>query len=232
MLNEERIQQEMFETRASLADKLETLEQKVAGTVNQVKAVVDDTIGVIKETVQDTKETVNVVTESVQEGVKSVQKNLDVTVHVAAHPWWAMAGSVATGFCLGAMLNRPHHAGYHQGISNGSRGSDFQQPSQPTLAKMPAKSESSMWSAEIDKLKGLAVGAIFGTARELIASSLPEQIVPQVKEFVDNVTRKAGGEPLPSSVWADLMKYQSKRQPASRQDEFRKVVPVEGGGEA
>ena len=63
-----------------------------------------------------------------------------------------------------------------------------------------------MFAPEIAKLKGLALGVLFGTAREMLVSSMPEHLGEQVKSVVDNVTRKAGGEPLPSSdvaQWCD-----------------------------
>ena len=48
---EEVIKQQMLETRASLTDKLETLEQQVAGTVHSAKAAVTDTVDSVKEAV-------------------------------------------------------------------------------------------------------------------------------------------------------------------------------------
>jgi ElaB/YqjD/DUF883 family membrane-anchored ribosome-binding protein len=74
MENEQRIKDEMFETRVALSEKLATLEQKVAGTVDQVTAVVSDTVEMIKDTVDDAKATAHIVNETVQESVKSVQK--------------------------------------------------------------------------------------------------------------------------------------------------------------
>src|ERR1700722_12482070 len=104
METEERIHQEMQETRVALAEKLILLEGKVAGTVEQVTTAVTDTVEAIKDSVQETKATVSVVNETVQDSVKSVQDCLDVNAQVQAHPWWVMAGSVAAGFCLGTLL--------------------------------------------------------------------------------------------------------------------------------
>ena len=67
MENEQRIIQDMFETRAALTEKLATLEQRVAGTVDQVSSAVSDTVGAIMDTVDDAKATgCIVVNETVQ----------------------------------------------------------------------------------------------------------------------------------------------------------------------
>jgi ElaB/YqjD/DUF883 family membrane-anchored ribosome-binding protein len=213
MEHEERIQQEMQETRVALAEKLILLEGKVAGTVEQVTTAVTDTVEAIKDSVQETKATVSVVNETVQDSVKSMQDCLDVNAQVQAHPWWVMAGSVAAGFCLGTLLkNRepPSHAPQAIGSNGGTPrpwngGHSDRHRNGNGAATTVAKQEPSMFAAEVDKLKGLALGALFGTAREMIAASLPEPVNQQVKEIIDNVTKKAGGEPIPSSAFAKLL---------------------------
>jgi len=240
METEERIQQEMFETRASLAEKLETLEQKVTGTMDQVTTVVNDTVGAIKESVHEAKATVSAVNESVQEGVKSVQESLDVSAHVQAHPWWAMAGSVAAGFCLGALLKSRGEAGPMfgadgcMGVPPASNAATYEPRRETGIQASPPPAERSMWAPEIDKLKGLALGALFGTAREMIASSLPDPVGQQVKEVIDSVTKKAGGEPIPSSAFVNLMQPQPLHSSGTTtpQKEWRRAVPIEVGGEA
>jgi len=235
METEERIKQDMFETRASIAEKLETLEEKVTGTVDQVTTVVHDTVDTIKETVQEAKATVSAVGESVQESVKSVQESLDVSACVQAHPWSALAGSVAVGFCLGALLKgRPEarsEGEWLKALSTRSDGFSARRDEGRQVA-LPSP-EPSMWAPEIDKLKGLALGVLFGAAREMIASALPEPMEQQIKEVIDNVTKKAGGEPMPSSAFAGLLQPRPVgARGASPQKEWRRAVPVEIGGEA
>jgi ElaB/YqjD/DUF883 family membrane-anchored ribosome-binding protein len=221
MDHEERIQLDMQETRAALAEKLILLEGKVAGTVEQVTTAVTETVEAIKDTVQDTKATVSVVNETVQESVKSVQDCFDVNAQVQAHPWWIMAGSVAAGFCLGTLLNHrapPVHmartssnnmdALLGQSNGNGHRNGNG-------AVASPPRQEPGILTAEIDKLKGLALGALFGTAREMIASALPEPVNQQVKEIFDSVTKKAGGEPIASSAFAKLL------EPKPTPDQYR-----------
>lgn len=217
MDHEERIQLEMQETRAALAEKLVILEGKVAGTVEQVTNAVTDTVEAIKDTVQDTRATVSAVNESVQDGVKSVQDCLDVNAQVQAHPWLMLAGSVAAGFCLGTLLNQRTEPSRSAQSFDNNRG-DTPVRNGGTFETLrngngtpisPPKEARSIWAPEIDKLKGLALGALFGTAREMIASSLPEPINQQVKDIIDSATKKAGGEPIASAAFASLLQPKS-----------------------
>jgi ElaB/YqjD/DUF883 family membrane-anchored ribosome-binding protein len=213
MENEERIKQEMQETRSALAEKLETLEQKVVGVVGAVEeatSVVGDTVGAIKETVQDT---VNAVNDEVHESVASVRDFLDVKSRVQEHPWLMVGGSVAVGYCLGVLLDKSKTSGPSATSAIGEAASQTaignQAPSNghriETATQAAAQGQLNLWAPEIAKLKGLALGVLFGTAREMIASSLPEPVGHDIKEVIDSATRKVGGEPIPSSAFASLM---------------------------
>jgi len=205
MENDEEIQQKMAETRASLADKLETLEQKVVGTVTETTTAVNETVDVIKDSVQ---ETVTAVNETVRESVETVKDWFDLPAHVREHPWLMVGGSVAAGFCLGTALGKsaPTYANYS--IPNPTLRTEYYgnagvREEQPVTAKSQAPTESawSKWAPEIDKLKGLALGVLFGTVREMITSSVSEQVGGHLKEIIDSATKKVGGEPIPSSAF-------------------------------
>jgi ElaB/YqjD/DUF883 family membrane-anchored ribosome-binding protein len=193
--SEAAIQQEMQETRASLTEKLETLEQKVVGTVENATSAVTETVDAIKETVH---ETVTSVQDGVKDSVDSVKEFLDVPAHVQRRPWLMLGGSVAVGYCLGTLL-APKSQSRLAPASNGSVA-----PVHSAAVAPAAAPEPSIWDADVTKLKSLALGVLFGTARELLATSLPDHLGDQVKEVVDSATRKVGGEPLPSSDWAKL----------------------------
>jgi len=195
-ITEETIQQEMQETRASLTEKLETLEQKVVGTVENATTAVTETVDAIKETVQDTVASVQ---EGVKDGVDSVKDLLDVPAHVQRRPWLMMGGSVAVGYCIGTLL-APNPSYQYASASTGA----VPQPRPVGVPPPTAPAAPSIWAPEVAKLKGLALGVLFGTARELLVSSMPEHMGEQIKEVVDSVTKKVGGDPLPSSDWAKL----------------------------
>jgi len=205
MENEEQIQQQMAETRASLTDKLETLELKVVGSVEEATTAVNETVDVIKESVQGTVTAVN---ETVKESVEAVKDWFDVNAHVREHPWLMVGGSVAVGYCLGTVLGKAPQSNacfpspnYRFGMENYSSGGGHEERPSTAETQTPTKTASSIWAPEIDKLKSLALGVLFGTAREMIASSVSEHVSEHLKEIFDSVTKKVGGEPIPSSDW-------------------------------
>src|SRR5947209_5600271 len=103
---EEVIKHQMLETRASLAEKLETLEQQVVGTVQSATTAVTDTVESVKDAVQ---ETVEMARASVHHTVEAVKDTFDLSLQVRRHPWFMMAGSVALGYAGGCLLNRAGH---------------------------------------------------------------------------------------------------------------------------
>lgn len=100
------IRQQMEETRASLQDKLEVLEQQVINTVQDASQTVEnvkDTMEAVKDTVQGTAETVK---ETVQDTVQSVKDTLSIDRQVREHPWAMLAGAAVVGFLGGRLLQR------------------------------------------------------------------------------------------------------------------------------
>lgn len=192
MENEELIRCQMEVTREALNDKLETLEQRVAHSVLAVT------------------ETVASVREKVEEGVESVKEAVDVPAHVDHHPWLMLGGSVLCGFVLGSLL-----------MDRKQSAPPLYQPFSPPKAPEPANGNgrrllerqetpaaSASWLSafepEIKHLKGLALGVTLGTVREMLTEQAPPHMADQIREIVDAVTKKAGGEPVPSSDWAAM----------------------------
>jgi len=110
------IRQQMEETRSSLQDKLEVLEQQVINTMqeaNQTVEAVKDTVEAVKDSVQDTVQTVKEtmhgtvesVKDSVHDTVESVKETLDIERQVRAHPWTMMAGATVFGFVAAKVLD-------------------------------------------------------------------------------------------------------------------------------
>jgi len=206
---EEQILRDMNETRSSLTEKLETLEKKVVGTVESATSAVNETVGSIKDSVHETvatvkdtvHETVASVNESFKGGVESVKDALDVQAHVQEHPWLMVGGSVAVGYVLGSVLSPSQRPTY---VSQPMHSP----PPAPahlmhsTASSAPAASQQAsenFLAPEIAKFKGLALGLLFGAAREWIRSSVPEHVGEKIEQIMDAVTRKAGGDPVPSS---------------------------------
>jgi len=234
---EEKIQQQMAETRASLTEKLETLEQKVVGTVEEATTAVSETVDVIKDSVQGTVVAVN---ETVKESVETVKEWFDVSAQTQQHPWLMMGGSVAVGYCLGTLSNKtPQQRGYAAPPEYPSSMQNFSKAAadeaRPSIGetRRPTKSVLSNWAPEIDKLKSLALGVLFGTAREMIASSVPEHVAEHLKDILDSVTKKVGGEPIPSADWVKRTEEPARHDGRHEgQDETEEQWQAQAGHEA
>jgi len=233
MANEEVIRHQMEDTRTALTEKLETLENQVVGTVQGATAAVNETVATIKDTVQETvctvkdsvQDTVAAVKDTVAGGVETVKDWMDVPAYVEHHPWLMVGGAAALGFCLGAMFPkrsamtaamataaepvrseapRSSHSRLHHFGNGGSKKARQESPSM-------LGSWLSELGPEINKLKSLALGTLLGTAREMILQAVPQHMGAQLKEIVDNVTTKIGGEPIPSSDWENSPLKQGER---------------------
>ena len=108
------------ETRASMTEKLELLEERVRDTleetkiavddiVENVKGTVDETVGVVKETVTGAKSTVENIVENVKgtmdDTVTKVKQSFDLRYQVEQHPWLMLGGSVVAGSLLASFLH-------------------------------------------------------------------------------------------------------------------------------
>jgi ElaB/YqjD/DUF883 family membrane-anchored ribosome-binding protein len=204
----EMIRRQMEAQRAALADKLETLENKIVQTVEGAREAVAETVQTVKETVQSSVETVK---ESVTSSVETVKETFDLPRQVQRHPWPMFGGAVAFGFAAGWLLNRA------VGGTGGGRSSEsWTYASRPTTLPPspppPAPSSGEAWaqslaqtfSPELHKLKGLAVGAALSVVRDLVSQAVPDKLRPQVSELMDNVTTKLGGDPVAGELVGSL----------------------------
>jgi ElaB/YqjD/DUF883 family membrane-anchored ribosome-binding protein len=104
------------ETRASMTEKLELLEERVRETleetksavediVENVKGTVDETVGAVRETVDGAKSTVEDIVENVKgtmdETVTTVKQAFDLSYQVDRHPWLMFGGAVLLGSVIG-----------------------------------------------------------------------------------------------------------------------------------
>jgi len=201
------IHHQMERTRASLADKLDTLENQVLGTVKDATSAVADTVqdatSAVTHTVEDVKSAVGSVTDSIQDTVQSVKdtvkETFDLHEHFRRHPWAMMGGSVAAGFFAGWMLGPP------------SRREET--PARAIPPPMPRESYQSLPPSEpvastngsagipaiLEKLKGMAVGSIMGVLRKMVLDVAPENFKADLTRLVDDVTTKLGGKPVQDS---------------------------------
>lgn len=201
----EMIRQQMEETRSALTEKLESLEHTVTDTVSAAT----DTVASMRDAVQDTVDTVK---DSVQDTVQSVKESFDISSHIDRHPWLSLGGSVVAGYLVGHWLNRrqPRQAASEYAapmsppqpmVKQANGWHDPPQERFAAAAERPAKkgwlqSIAEQYSGELDKLKGLAIGATLGLVRDSLVQSAPETFRPQLSDVINTLTVKLGGETI------------------------------------
>ena len=184
------IHHEMEEKRASLAEKLDTLENHVLGTVQEATAAVS-------HTVEDVKSVVDTVTDSVKGTVESVAETVkhtfDMRDHVRRHPWGMFCGAVAVGFVGGRMIAPAQ--------SEPAQPTPAAPPPAPALrpaARQREEEPQSGMNELLQRVKGLALGALMKVVRDMLSESLPETMKADVMTVVDDFTTKLGGKPVPT----------------------------------
>jgi len=202
------IRQQIEETRSSLTDKLETLE-------NQVKDTVTNVTDTVKETIEDVQEkvhgTVEAVTSTVQETVSTVKRTFDIPYQVQRHPHAMTGGSMLVGVALGYMLGgrREHHEYAREPARSWDPGRVEEYQPASFAAAPPERYEErpSLFSrllapfeSEISKVKEMAIGVLLGVARDSLKRALPPSLAANVEEIMNDMTRKAGGEPVQGPV--------------------------------
>lgn len=203
------LRQQMQDTRSSLTEKLETLEQKVSTTVDEARCAVTDTVAAVKDSVQGSVATVK---ETVQSSVESVKETFDLSRQVREHPWGMICGSVTAGFLGGWLLG----GSSRRSAAPGGGPAVFTAPElqvpparRSFAAEMPPSApEGPSWLSrvasnlepEVEKLKGLAIGTLGSVVRDLLVQSVPDNFKDKLKTLADEFTGKLGGEPIAGRV--------------------------------
>jgi ElaB/YqjD/DUF883 family membrane-anchored ribosome-binding protein len=193
--------------------------QAVTETVESVKEAVQETVETVKDTVSGT---VGAVKESVSDTVDAVKDALDVPAYVKEYPWASFGAAVATGY-VGGLLTRHRPADRMRELHSRGEVSFFEDnegydgPSGPqedytrvahravsTAGPTPSRPSwfhqlAERFAPELDKVKGLALGAAGALVRDLVAPSFEGQLGERVSEVIDDFTRKLGGEPMRGS---------------------------------
>ncbi|HXG11523.1 MAG TPA: hypothetical protein VNK04_17340 [Gemmataceae bacterium] len=234
------IRHQMEETRASLTEKLETLEKQVVETVQGATAAVAETVESVKEAVQDT---VGAVKDTVQDTVESVKDTFNLSLQVERHPWLMVGGSFAAGFLVGSLLPRTSErtvsppSPWNTPQPDGLRGQ-----AEPTPAPAAAFADTSAaaqpgwlsqlgetFGAEIDQLKGLALGTLLGLVRDLVVQSVPPNVGPPLTDMMNRITTRLGGQVITGPILAknDLFRRDDSAGRGEPAETFRPMGPPE-----
>jgi len=191
----ELIREQMLETRTSLTEKLETLEEQVTAKVKDTTESVVETVETVKDAVESTVHTVK---DTVQDTVETVKETFNLSHQVEEHPWMMMGGAVVLGYVGGRLLNSGMGQGYGTGVGmeprreTGPPMSAYAAPPQPSLTDKALHALSPVLS----KLGSLAVGVTTGLIAEMVRESTPETMRGQVNEVLDELTHALGGTPV------------------------------------
>lgn len=180
MENENVIREDNNKTHSLLSQKLENLEEQVMSSVEKSKAAVSATVSTVNDTVH--------------QGVEAVKDAIDVRSHVDQNPWMMVSGSVALGFVLGSLFptmkgSKIQHSGYSISEEFQSTGQGCVEGSTDDPSVLHALEPAFI------TLRGLALGAMVSTVREVIGDKLPPSIGEHVMEILDSVTNKLSAKP-------------------------------------
>lgn len=213
---EEKVSETVQSATASVAETVQSATASVTETVDSVKGAVQGTVDSVRHSVEDT--------------VASVSEALDLVLQVKRHPWGMLAGAIAVGYVGAQLLapgerSRARYPGSHR--TNGSidrlslgRAEEEGMASVPSLNHATngsaangsangsaATAHSGLMSqigdsfqAEIAKLKGLAVGTVFGMVRDMLTEAGPPSLKHEIADVIDGFTEKLGGRPISGPV--------------------------------
>jgi hypothetical protein len=213
----ELIKQQMGQTRASLTEKLEMLENKVLGTVHDTTGTISNTVQQISSTVRDTvhevgtavRGTTGDVRASVREAVSSARDAVDLSRQMREHPWLMLGGSVFAGYVGGLLLDNLERgrlpalpslpASPEKLLPQGSELRERVESAPPARRTGSSflRALVDTFAPELDKLKRIALGTALGLVRDKVGESVPPQMKENFTELMDRVTEKLGGEPPP-----------------------------------
>lgn len=195
------IRHQMEETRAALTEKIEALEEKVVGTVQEATSAVSETVDTIKEA---TQETVGTVKDTVQETVSAVRDTFDLELQFQRHPWVLLGGSVAVGYVAGRLLDRSAGPAPRPETPRVTPAVAQTNGHAEKVLPPPAEEPKGAWLGPVNEalqpglttLKGLAIGTLMALVRDAVTRSLSDEAGMKLREVMDDVTVRLGGQPL------------------------------------
>jgi len=225
----EQISEKISGTVETVTETVSNVTETVSNVTEAVEGTVQNVAQAVSGTVESVKETVSSVGEKASETVEAVKEAFNLPEQVKRRPWLWFGGSVAAGFVVGKLLTpRSHRTPEAKTFVRGGGYYDREEEPRRTArtgnGRHTAETESSReqgpsmfgslfqrFGPEIDKLKGLAVGTLFGVTRDMISRSLPDNLKEQVTHLFNDFTEKAGGQTIQGSVLGDENQADSEK---------------------
>jgi hypothetical protein len=192
------IREQMEQTRASLSEKIELLEQHVVETVHNATGAVTETMDTIKDAAEETLGTVR---QGVQETVKSVRQTFDLPLQVRRHPWYMVGGAVLAGYVAGTALERrrgPAQRHHELRVSDHAHAAEVPGGAAAEVAPAHARTPycarlREVLSPDVDAIKGLLIGVTMGVIRDLVTDSVHGELGEELHHLLDDMTGRLGG---------------------------------------
>jgi len=218
------IKEQMRETRTSLTEKLEALEDKVVSTVKETTSAVEDTVEAVKEAVEDTVGTVRgTVNETVDSVKETVRETFDLRHQMEQHPWLMLGGAALVGYLGGCLLTRSSGStassrGWSEIDNYDGRPQERYRPAEPVRSEVRSdlqQTGSKLWDTvteafapALTKLESMAVGAAAGVVGKMILQAAPDALRGDLEGMINDITTSLGGKPRP-----DLLHEEDDRAP-------------------
>jgi len=213
--------QEATDTVATVKDTVETVKESVKESVETVKESVQDTVTSVKNAFNLDRQVrehpwamfagATVLGFLGGRLVSRLTRSTD-TDEVRYTPGPApFVGSSPRASFPDTSRSTPSSSPLGPGYGAGGSGATAQGNGHHAPTSSPPEEKRSSWfsslteqySGELNKLKGLAIGAVGGVVRDLVTSAAPPAFVDRLKEVVNNVTEKLGGERFEGPILHD-----------------------------
>jgi len=199
------IRHQMEEKRASLADKIDALENQVleivhetgdqvTNIVQEVKSGVGDVVKTVENVVDDVKSTANTVTEGFEQTVESVKETFNVSDHIRQHPWLALGGAFVAGLAGGYLTGSSSERSSDRWSGSwGSRG--WTEPSVSTYTPPPeappARAEREEEPARYQQPESDSTWSVLGDAGQQALNMLKETAIGTLMGVLGQVVSNA-----------------------------------------
>lgn len=166
----------------------------------------------MSEAIEGTKQAIVTTTDSMGATYENIRKAADLPYQVEQRPLAMFAGAASVGLIGGLLLNAATAR-----TSGPVTRSQYVHPFSPNAATHPSASlnhradatteseESGLFSKlgemvmpQAGLLREIAVGSLFGLARDWARNSLDKQFEQPVNDFFDDASRRFGGRPMPA----------------------------------
>jgi ElaB/YqjD/DUF883 family membrane-anchored ribosome-binding protein len=231
----EQIGEKISGTVETVTEAVSSVTETVGNVTETVEGTVQSVAETLSGTVESVKETVASVGEKASETVEAVKDAFNLSEQIRRRPWLWVGGSVAVGFAAGKFFaprathftpqaeSFVHGTGYYPSheeeerpmTGNGRHWGEEQ--AAPTSERSEGPSMLSglaqQFAPELNRLKELALGTLFGVARDMIVEAVPEPLKDQLQSLVNDFTEKVGGKPIQGPVLGES--EQESSQPSA-----------------